>query len=58
MIGLTVGTLVAVGILAWLRPEYLEVFRTHELGPTLLVTAGVLQLVGIVWVWRVLRMHF
>ena len=58
MVGLTIGTLVAVGILAWLQPEYLEVFRTHRLGPTLLATAAGLQLLGIVWVWRTLKMQF
>ena len=58
VIGLTLGTLAALGILAWLRPEYLHVFRTHEMGPSLLALAGALQVVGIVWVWRTLKVHF
>ena len=58
VIGLTLGTVAALGILAWLRPEYLEVFRIHDLGPSLLIAAGVLQLLGIVWVWRTLKVHF
>ena len=58
VIGLTVGTLAAVGILAWLQPEYLEIFRTHELGPSLLIAAAVLQAVGILWIWRVMKMQY
>ncbi|NQU25946.1 MAG: type II secretion system F family protein [Candidatus Nealsonbacteria bacterium] len=58
VIGLTIGTMVAVGILAWLQPEYLEIFRTHELGPSLLIAAGVLQTVGILWIWRVMKMQY
>ncbi len=58
VIGLTIGALVAMGILASLRPEYLSAFVEHELGPTLLVTAAVLQVVGILWVWRILKVHF
>jgi len=58
VIGLTVGTLVAIGFLASARPEYVLVFRDHELAPTLLVAAAVLQLTGILWVWRILRVHF
>jgi tight adherence protein B len=58
VIGLTLGTLAAVAALAWLRPEYLEAFRSHRLGPSLLITAAVLQIVGIVCVWRTLKVHF
>jgi tight adherence protein B len=55
MIGLTLGTLVAIGFLASVRPEYVLVFRDHELAPTLLATAAILQLAGILWVWRILK---
>ncbi len=58
VIGLTLGAIAAVGILASLRPEYLQAFVEHELGPALLVTAAVLQVVGILWVWRILKVHF
>lgn len=58
VIGLTLGTLAAVAALAWLRPEYLEAFRSHRLGPWLLLTAAVLQLLGIVCVWRTLKVRF
>lgn len=58
VIGLTAGTLIALGILAWLRPEYLGEFLSHPMGPGLLMVAAALQIVGIVWVWRVLKVHF
>lgn len=57
-IGLMIGSLVAVGLLSWMQPEYLEMFVKHPWGVPLLVIAGVLQLIGIVWVWRVLRMNY
>jgi len=58
VVGLILGTGIAMGLLAWLRPEYLETFSVHRLGPSLLITSGVLQMVGIFWVWRVLRVQF
>jgi len=58
VIGLTLGTVLAIGLLASLRPEYLYAFRDHELAPTLLATAAVLQLVGVLWVWRILKVQF
>lgn len=58
MIGLTVGTLAAIALLASLRPEYLYAFRDHELAPMLLGVAAALQLAGVLWVWRVLKVHF
>lgn len=58
VIGLTVGTVVAIGALASIRPQYLEPFVQHELGPTLIAAAVVLQVVGIIWVWRVLKVQF
>lgn len=58
IIGLTLGTIAAIGFLASMRPEYVLVFRDHELAPTLLATAVVLQLAGILWVWRILKVQF
>ncbi|MBN2474994.1 MAG: type II secretion system F family protein [Pirellulales bacterium] len=58
VVGLTLGTFAAVGMLAWLRPEYLETFLSHRLGPSLLATAAGLQILGIFWVWRTLRVQF
>jgi len=58
IVGLVVATAAALGLLAWLRPEYLEAFLSHPMGPGLLVIAGVLQALGILWVWRVLKVQF
>lgn len=58
VIGLTLGTLLAIGFLASVRPEYVLVFRDHELAPMLLGTAAGLQLVGILWIWRILRVQY
>jgi tight adherence protein B len=58
VLGLTLGTFAAVGILLSLQSEYMADFVNHPLGPTMLVVAGILQIVGFVWVWRVLRVRF
>lgn len=58
IIGLTLGTLAAIAFLASMRPEYVLVFRDHELAPTLLTVAVVLQLTGILWVWRILKVQY
>ncbi|GAB6165062.1 hypothetical protein JCM19992_10620 [Thermostilla marina] len=58
VVGLTVGTLVALGVLGWTRPEYLERFLSHPIGPTLLIVAACLQVLGIVWVWRILQVKY
>lgn len=57
-IGMVVGSLLGLTALAWLEPEYLSIFFTHRLGPTLLAIAIVLQLVGAIWVWRVLKVNY
>jgi tight adherence protein B len=56
--GMVVGSLIGLAVLAWLEPEYLSVFFTHRLGPTLLTIAATLQLLGVVWVWRVLKVNY
>jgi len=58
VLGLTVGTVIAMGVLASLRPEYLQSFVSHPAGPALLGIAAVLQMLGILWVWRIVRVHF
>jgi tight adherence protein B len=57
-LGLLAGSIAAVAILSWLEPEYLDVFLTHKWGMPLLAIAGVLQIVGLAWVWRILRVQF
>ena len=56
--GMVVGSMIALSVLAWLEPEYLSVFFTHNLGPTLLAIAATLQIIGVLWVWRVLRVNY
>ncbi len=58
VIGLTVGTVIALFLLAGIRPEYLKAFFEHPLGPTILMTSAALQVVGMVWVWRVMKVPF
>lgn len=57
-IGMCLGSLIGLAVLWWLEPEYLGVYFTHRLGPTLLTIAAILQLMGVVWVWRVLRVNY
>ncbi|MBX9791368.1 MAG: type II secretion system F family protein [Pirellulales bacterium] len=57
-IGLCVGTAAAVAILSWLQPDYLRMFLTHPWGKPLLVIAGCLQLLGLVWMWRITKVEY
>ncbi len=57
-IGMVVGSIIAMAVLGWLEPDYVSAFFRHELGPTLLGVAIGLQLVGICWVWRILRTKY
>lgn len=57
-IGLIVGPLLAVGILAWIDPSYMGHFLTSDIGPLLLISAAVLQFIGALWVWRLIRVSF
>ncbi len=56
--GLVLATIVAVALLSYMQPEYLQMFFEHPWGPSLLATAAGLQLLGIVWVTRLLRIEF
>ncbi|MGB9689927.1 type II secretion system F family protein [Thermogutta sp.] len=58
VLGLTIGILIAVAVLGWTRPDYVQQFLTHPRGPTLLGIAGGLQLVGLFWVWRILQVKY
>jgi len=57
-IGLIVGSMAGIAALFWIDPEYLGRFTTNRLGPPLLTIAGTLTLIGIVWLWRVLRVKY
>jgi tight adherence protein B len=57
-IALILGTIAALGVLASFQPEYLKAFIQHPAGPTLLVVAAALQVTGILWAWRILKVSF
>lgn len=57
-IGMVVGSIIAMIVLWGMEPDYVRAFVEHPLGPTLLMIAGALQLVGVLWVWRVLRINY
>ncbi|MDX1943882.1 MAG: type II secretion system F family protein [Pirellulaceae bacterium] len=54
-IGMVVGAAVALLILGWIEPDYLESFLKTPKGNWLLATAIGLQIAGGIWVWRILR---
>lgn len=56
--GLTVGILAAVTVLGLTRPDYMQQFFIHPRGLSLLAIAGGLQLVGLLWVWRILQVRY
>jgi tight adherence protein B len=58
VLGLTIGVFVAVGLLGLTRPEYIQQFLNHPSGLTLLAIAAGLQIVGLVWVWRILQVRY
>lgn len=54
-IGMVVAAALAAVLLSWMEPEYIEVFVKNPKGPYLIATAVLLQVVGGLWVWRILR---
>ena len=58
VLALTIGTVAAVAVLASLQPEYLKSFTEHPWGYPLLVIAAVLQVTGMLWVCRILRVNY
>ena len=57
-IGLVLGTVVAVVALSTLQPTYYQKFLEHSWGWSLAAAAGFLQLCGIMWVYRLLKVNF
>jgi tight adherence protein B len=58
---LTAGILIALpiamlGILSVINPKYIGVLFTDPQGPVMLITAGVLQVVGSMILWKII--HF
>lgn len=58
VIGLVVGTMIALFILGGVRPEYLRAYLDHPVGPTILLMSVGLQVLGLAWVWRVMKVPF
>ena len=54
-IGMVVAAILAAGLLTWMEPDYVEAFWTNPKGPYLIATAIGLQLLGAIWVWRILK---
>jgi tight adherence protein B len=54
-IGMVIGAFVAAGLLCWIQPDYIDAFLGNPKGPWLLATAAILQVVGGIWVWRILK---
>lgn len=57
-VGMVIGSVIAMVVLGAIQPDYVGAFFTHPMGPTLLGVAVGLQLVGILWVWRILKTKF
>ena len=54
-IGMVVAAILAAALLTWMEPDYVEAFWTNPKGPYLIATAIGLQLLGAIWVWRILK---
>lgn len=57
-IGMVVGTIIAIVLLGWVEPDYINKFLSNPKGPWLLLTAVGLQIAGGLWVWRILRTSY
>lgn len=56
--GLVIGSIIAMGSLAWMEPDYVSAFYYNDMGPTLLLCAIGLQMAGVIWVWRILKVNY
>ena len=54
-VGMVAAAVLAAMLLSWMEPEYIDVFLTNPKGPYLIATAILLQFIGAVWVWRILK---
>ena len=44
-----------IPFILWRKPEWMQELATHPMGPPLLVGAILLQIVGFVWLQRIVR---
>ena len=54
-VGMVIAAFLSAGLLMWMEPEYIEVFIKSPKGPYLIGLAVLLQVIGGLWVWRVLK---
>jgi len=54
-VGMVVVAILAAGLLAWMEPEYVQMFWSNPKGPYLIGAAIALQVIGGIWVWRILK---
>jgi tight adherence protein B len=54
-IGMVIAAILAASLLTWMEPDYVQVFVTNPKGPFLIATALLLQAIGGIWVWRILK---
>jgi tight adherence protein B len=54
-IGMVLAGIIALVVLGWLEPQYVETFLNHPKGPWLLAASIGLQIIGGIWVWRILK---
>ncbi|MFO0899687.1 MAG: type II secretion system F family protein [Pirellulales bacterium] len=56
-VGLILASIFGVAALSYIQPAYQRTLWTHPMGPTLLATAVGLQVIGLIWLWRVMRVR-
>jgi tight adherence protein B len=54
-IGMVLAGIIALILLGWMQPEYIQTFVEHPRGPWLRATSILLQVIGAIWVWRILK---
>jgi tight adherence protein B len=54
-VGMVAAAILAAVLLSWMEPEYTEMFVKSPKGPYLIGTAILLQVIGAIWVWRILK---
>jgi tight adherence protein B len=57
-IGMVAGSIIAVALIAWLEPVYIKPFLEHPTGPYLIAAAVGMQILGGLWVWRILKSSY
>jgi len=57
-IGLVFGSIIGIVVLGLIQPTYVGSFFTNPYGLPLLAIAGTLELIGILWVWRILKVQY